>query len=1681
MDAGIVTVAEALVAWLGSGTPLCNALQDVEKRIGTEELQHLLQYNVPHASTLLVKGKCVSATSLAGEKFTKALASEFACLNFPAADTAKVTNVTRVLSGTETLCPVLKDYYGFAISRRDVFMPFLALVVYASGIKVASCLLLPVFQSILRDNEYAISLPSILSAFFPGLAHGVLSHKQQIMKLLGALEKRGVHVRKEVEGHRTDGTCELYTVRVFYEDAEQSCETGRRLTDFYAIVTEQGRKFQSNRKSEKRKERSSPTSSPKHMKMWMYEVHRLLRFQSPYKDLMGGDLERVVQSNGWMPLSEIQRLLGSRTEATRRVSPKEEDLQHLFEQHDGFQRFQVGVCDVKGSSFEGQLCARALYAHRCGHSISESIFRDFAHVTDPSTCPPLAWVPVEKPRKDKITTEPFKLYEDVLFVYAFPQESFDEFLRYREDVPPEEQYDEKLSKKAAQFFLEFCLRAAVRDEQMRVVQMPQRADAAVHWAIFPSRKESADSDGIEIPRYFFTGHVRILGGTADDIRATETGGQSSDLSFGKISALAGIDPDGFSAEEVERIFGTDRTAGGITGSGNGGMKDNGERCCMGGKSSAVKELDLISRDGRRTTAALNMDDAKVRVLEMCADPEKFIALVSFPKWDANGGPLLNRRTDIANFKKWVSSLGLLCRRAEDDDTEGVYEIRRRALLDIAFVRKIAEELELKDFPDLRVLQQALTRECESPNANYEMMEFIGDAIMDFLVSFDSFLLGEPWNLDVVQLVCRNEVLSHLIPDELSRRLSHCYTGMDLKVKADMMEAILGAVYKRHMGLDRVRQLLRHFFKRIPCVRARESDAATAGMLARAEDACPYLRHDGDSLEEKFRYDCVALIDHESAMRYALVKGRPFEGGHHSHYALTPFNRIQEKACATHFTTGPVFSYRLIPCIDTPELFNRILTLFDSGSIAFVNEIVTEDTHLAIDFDGADVRSFGVLALIWQWFQKRFVSSSSMLLMDCTGLSVVTKKLKWSHHIHFPQAVICLRKLQSDMEDLRKDIVQHLGRGSLLGEVVGFKTEEAQTGPITVIGRVVLSTRYMMSVLSEAGIRPMRRCWAFMNLRDLCQLGQACRKLRYSVFSHLCAVAQLSGVLASICGVHKKYDFKAKSDSAEYAHYVLIRVLFASSAAQGVVGELLLAPANEVSVVSEGATYVLSDVVRKPQEEKNGDNGVKLENEKMMTAKEFSNYVTLQREGGLFSTAYWNRVVDAGLATSRKLRMYLNDKCDMKYFQEYRPLFLDALYNVGGERRTVRPDRAVIQQRSVVNKTAAAALNVRSEGDPKQQNDEETYPLELAHASVLRLASLRSPTYRDVNGLLRSAWTEGCNADATFADFTHIEAVDDRLPSFEAYQRCRDPQRESEWTLWANGVCGMLCGDAVTEKDSDTAKTTALQPTYWTHDSSQQQAKLWIAGEVVLIVGPSKSLYEALTLQRGMETMARLLLPSILVKDSKFVEGWLTAYSPRVFPLFLPFLKKARPPSKKHNERVVPSGDCGIRMSGGSSSSTAIIMNSQLSNGTTPHPKDVPALFNCSQTAPQRGPRKKEKVCLLSYAMTGDPLVGEHIYPAIRSALRGQCRPFLIVTANTNAFSWLSVRFPCVVSPEYFKPSTSKGLRYAFCPVFCCIFVIDDTIEPYSKDVVGAIWKRVTEGHGRLFAATAALQNCLEQR
>nr|AOA52374.1 dicer 1 [Zelonia costaricensis] len=904
----------------------------------------------------------------------------------------------------------------------------------------------------------------------------------------------------------------------------------------------------------------------------------------------------------------------------------------------------------------------------------------------------------------------------------------------------------------------------------------------------------------------------------------------------------------------------------------------------------------------------------------------------------------------------------------------VYEFRKRVTWTARELGHVLSELQLQpgDIP-VATLIEALTRECEDSTSNYELLEFIGDAVMDFLVAADACVLanvarqrassssspGSPvspagvrWDptlyplplprhcwLDpndavtsvmdssVTATVCRNHVLAKLLPPTVSRHFDEeHYPQLILKVRADVFEALLGAAYRSGLGFDRLRTLLRRLFSFLPAAvrAARAAHTDSTDVLFSALRGCPYTV-DETVVERLILYRTTTVL--EQAPQLLEVPGDAAKpaAAVNTHLASSLLPRIQGKEFATMFTTGVlVYSYRRLFFFDTARLHNRILHLFSERSIGYVNEIITNMTHLVLDLDKVHPRSWGLLSIIWDWYTAHYDCPAAAFALDSSGVSVVNGQWKDSCHVHFPQVTVSIETWASLVEHIRTAVVHHLTaketrlRNSLLAQTSAY--------------RVWLRPKTLAQLVHAAGGQPRPHLWDYCDAATLLTLRRTSRALRLSVLEHVAFVTQTLPGLAAFAELSTADDLylgRAKENDD------LAVVEYCGADAQTYPHRLVLPTAwvaqCRAAAGKDGAAPALFE-----------------------------------------SAGAWDKLIDPDLFMSKKLRLYLNDKCDTKYGSENRPLVLDTLLVVsvaqhrlcrwserdshadrsGGvagwlaqwptrgiveyhpqrhnqpalessdlaclrrqrldyARREERHRLRVCQRERGAGEAAASAHPCTApsaaewidpivwDGDHPCDDPAAGWVVECAHGSTLALSSLRTSEYRGTDQKLYASWvncvpsTPGQSGagNAPPAPLFNATGAADTLPSFsDVYEHRVTLPGQLEcgsWTTWTNG-CILRSRNTPA---SGVARTNAWSPAWWAFDPWQATATLFVATEPLLRLTNTDSLATALLPlsvaggRGGMERFAQLFMPQVSYANVPAVKLRPESFGSHFFPLF----------------------------------------------------------------------------------------------------------------------------------------------------------------------------------------------------
>jgi hypothetical protein len=514
------------------------------------------------------------------------------------------------------------------------------------------------------------------------------------------------------------------------------------------------------------------------------------------------------------------------------------------------------------------------------------------------------------------------------------------------------------------------------------------------------------------------------------------------------------------------------------------------------------------------------------------------------------------------------------------------EFRKRVSWSVRDLKHILSELQLsvRDVP-YTTLATALTRECEDRSTNYELLEFIGDAVMDFLVVADACMLsnavyqqqqqqrvtadeasaGESppplpdgwttvasrvalpqhcWMSDaqplyavmadtVTSVLCRNRVIAELLPPTVARHFNEeLYPNLAAKVRADVFEAIIGAAYRSGTGLDRLRQLLRRLFSFLPAVArtAAAADTPCAAELLAALQMCPQLLEaDALCVESLLCYRTNKLLELAPQLREvggATVQAMEKDAGVNTHLISSRLPRIQAKEFATTFTTGSVYAYRRLFSFDTVRLHNRVLHLFSEKSIGFMNEIFTDTIHLVLDIDKVALASWGLLQIMWAWYTNRCRCPAGMFALDCSGRTMVNKELRWkdSCHIHFPQVMVNVDTWDRLVTDIRGAVVSALAaKEARLRDTVAAHARDYW---------VWLRRSSLMKEVKAVGGEARPHMWSYCDADSLLQLARTCSGVRQSVLEHVAYLTFTLRGMARFAGVASSADIFVGESTAE---------------------------------------------------------------------------------------------------------------------------------------------------------------------------------------------------------------------------------------------------------------------------------------------------------------------------------------------------------------------------------------------------------------------------------------------------------------------------------------------------------------------------------------------------------------------
>jgi dsRNA-specific ribonuclease len=1338
----------------------------------------------------------------------------------------------------------------------------------------------------------------------------------------------------------------------------------------------------------------------------MHTCKRILRFESPYDDTLEtmGRLSQCIEAGGWIPITDVQTLLLEHLAVTcsNIEQPSIDFICRMLEEHDGLQRFDIGLCTLPSSPFYGVRCARALYAHHGAVACATvPLYRSILDAFErPSVCPPTGWMLADSKQIKNYKTRGFRLFDNNLLLTIVSQEAITStFVPYLERGTRDVQetpflqrcmLDEKV--RAPMFFVEVYLGAAFHDSHMTVKQHPDRGDTPGHFIVMPTghryRKKTKGGEQKFFPLRFLSGRTLELKHSSPLAReAVDTAPQSSDNQHrGSIQIVAGtvsLPPDPivqFDEAELEELL---RLGGGTA-------------------AEPISTDAASTLDEAPPPEIVRLDDGPLRERVEAFHRDENIVMMELevPRCTRTGGTLFERSKSVSDLKTWITTLGLEYRELPRKAGCDVFLLRKHQAFPEYVLDEIIAELSLENLGRKELLRQAITRECINSTENYERLEFIGDAVLDLVVALDAAIVyggcmlpedydriqslpsslaaaaGSAGSLtapvicsrgasrSVVQVavdVCRNEILCELLPSTLRIHMEKLYgNDVPLKVKADMFEAIVGAVYDSELGLDTVRRVISDLYHQSlhDAMKRKDSNPEALWKFRLAMQLCPYINNDAlvfVSTIQPLRCTVIMVGKNQELLAtdgdgataengiFGAGKKRSTAAGPvrkyataNSHLASTGFPRIQDKDYATHFTTGTVYSYRRLGEHDLPVMHNRMLHLFNEGSVGFVNETLGEVTKLTFDIDGVNMKSYGLIHILKEWIRTtwgRTNSSPCALILNCSGRSVVSKKQKYSCHVHIPDRVLSIHELARHTSSFRKFIVDYfarkvrencLGTGSIVtGKVLVASCTASAASPhrtaTTIIGRIVLDLQLMqkrfVSVMEHEanvewssasidayGYRSLPEGWtsparkaalllSFLGLRDIL-VAMSVSKTFYRAGTLLLAEdvdntdqwirryllpLQQASPLAAADEKSPKVSTKVSLVGSQNLSLRNAQIVHCLNPDFSWSGRYTLC-----ECAHSGFSYVRTsqDVESFVDEHGAGK------------AKRFFELLQPFLDKSLFDAQFWEKTVDHGLVESKKLRLYLNDKFDTVYGQEFRPLLFDSVVDPHAEDSTT------------CDPSLSSSLRGADAAVGHSSDEHTTGVMHVNHRALLEAATLRSPNAWNAYGAANELWEPSMFADlpcvdsesvldmevdleasagdlqwSTASSFLPVNAATTvsrnghLLPPFNAIRQtpvglvvCND------WQLWSAGVFSITevrednwgqGGGGSGGGSSKIQRHGALFPASWAYCDKTRTAMFQVLGESLLFVA-SVDLTAALSDYgaKGMMMLSRILTPHV---------------------------------------------------------------------------------------------------------------------------------------------------------------------------------------------------------------------------
>eukprot|EP00796_Vickermania_ingenoplastis_P006523 gene6523-4700_t len=419
---------------------------------------------------------------------------------------------------------------------------------------------------------------------------------------------------------------------------------------------------------------------------------------------------------------------------------------------------------------------------------------------------------------------------------------------------------------------------------------------------------------------------------------------------------------------------------------------------------------LVTEQDSTATAAMDEEERHVvlKVEALLQSTEK-VCEVTLSK----GG--MNRNTRLRQLKLWIREQGLECTEDASNTTFSILRITKPVVLTDNHLAALKEFLHLPEAFPMDLLRRACTASQDN-RANYEELEFIGDAVLGCVVAVDAFRVliqtGEGslqgLSKSVVSEMCSNQILAHLLPLCLMEPLEM----RGEKTRADVVEALIGAAFMES-DTPGAAPVIAALFQQLPSrIGSAQLDETIKSTLTKAWEMCPYRPELSLPLLRAATEIERALARLTAASRMTQMAGADKS----THAAMVGFCRIQMKTYSTHFTSGDVvFCYRRIFPEDTQEVENRIVCGAAAGQMTYVNEFISERLRFVIDYDAANIFSWNFFTFLTRWAVKRALAcdreGGPFIVASSCG------REKDSYHIHFPRWVIHIDEYAGIVKDL----------------------------------------------------------------------------------------------------------------------------------------------------------------------------------------------------------------------------------------------------------------------------------------------------------------------------------------------------------------------------------------------------------------------------------------------------------------------------------------------------------------------------------------------------------------------------------------------------------------------------------------------------------------------------------------